>query len=146
MMKIPPDIHERVTELAAEIVNAGQADDRRSSWALYEELSSYCEAVAADGRDHPFLWETLADFTADDQAAIALYQRALPLAVAAGADEYSASIHLALAERYSNLDAMEEARDHALQADACARVTDDLPLRQAISQFLLDHSQTSSED
>ncbi|MEN5209613.1 hypothetical protein ABE493_16035 [Stenotrophomonas terrae] len=144
-MKIPPDIHERVADLAAEIVNAGQAGDNRSSWALYEELRSYCEAVASEGRDHPFLWETLADFTADDQAAIALYQRALPLAVAAGADEYSASIHLAVAERYANLDAAQAAHDHALQADAFARTTDDLPLRQAISQFLLDHSPPPSE-
>lgn len=145
-MKIPPDIHERVADLAAEIVNAGQAGDNRSSWALYDELRNYCEAVASEGRDHPFLWETLADFTADDQAAIALYQRALPLAVAAGADEYSASIHLALAERYANLDAAQAAHDHALQADAIARGTDDLPLRQAISQFLLDHSQPAGED
>jgi len=145
-MKIPPDIHERVADLAAEIVNAGQSGDRRTSWSLYEELRSYCEAVAAAGRDHPFLWETLADFTGDDQAAIALYQRALPLAVAAGANEYTASIHLALAERYSNLDATEAAHEHALQADAFARTSDDLPLRKAISQFLLDHSQRGEQE
>jgi hypothetical protein len=50
-----------------------------------------------------------------------------------------------VAERYANLDAVQAAHDHALQADAFARTTDDLPLRQAISQFLLDHSPPPSE-
>ena len=38
------------------------------------------------------------------------------------------------------LDELDAARDYALQADAFARTTDDLPLRREISQFLLDHS------
>lgn len=140
-MKIPADIHACVEALTDAISDAGQSGDQPACEVLYAQLQAYCEATAAEGRDHPFLWETLADFTGDDQRAIVLYQRALPLATAAGASNYAASICLALAERCSNLDALDAARDHAAQADAFARDTDDLPLRRAISQFLLDHSQ-----
>ncbi|WP_449465387.1 hypothetical protein [Stenotrophomonas humi] len=138
-MKIPADIHARVVELTNALIDAGQSGDTDSGESLYEELSRYCESVAADGRDHPFLWETLADFTDDDRDAIGIYLRALPLATAANAAEYAASICLAVAERHSNLDEFDVARDYALQADAFARDTDDQPLRAIICQFLLDH-------
>jgi len=140
-MKIPEDIHARVVELTNAIADAGEAGDDATSGALLGALNDYCESIAAAGRDHPFLWETLADFTGDDRTAIALYLRALPLATAAGADDYAASICLALAERCSNLDEIDAARDYAVQADQFARSTDDLPLRRLISQFLLDHAQ-----
>ncbi len=139
-MNIPADIHARVVELTDRIIEAGQSGAADAAEAGYDELRRYCESLAAAGRDHPFLWETLADFTGDDRLAIALYLRALPLATAAGAAGYAASICLALAERHSNLDELDAARDYALRADAFARTTDDLPLRREISQFLLDHS------
>lgn len=144
-MKIPSDIHARVLELTNAIVEAGRSGDTRASWTAYDTLRNYCETLASEGRDHPFLWETLADFTGNDSVAIGLYKRALPLATANGANEYAASICLALAERHSNLDEFEQARDYAEQADTFARSSDDLPLRQEISQFLLDHATPSVE-
>ncbi|WP_293714166.1 MULTISPECIES: hypothetical protein [unclassified Stenotrophomonas] len=140
-MQIPLDIHERVVALTDAILNACEEGDDDASAALYAELHAYCDAVALAGRDHPFLWETLADFTSDDHAAIDHYTRALMLATAAKATTYEASICLALAERHSNLGDLATAQDYALLADALAQRTDDLPLRKAISQFLLDHSQ-----
>lgn len=98
-MNIPADIHARVVELTDRIIDAGQSGAADAAEAGYDELRRYCESLAAAGRDHPFLWETLADFTGDDRLAIALYLRALPLATAAGAASYAASICLALAER-----------------------------------------------
>lgn len=143
-MQIPADIHAHVSALTDAVLDAGQAGDDPASQDAYEQLRGYCEAVAAEGRDHPFLWETLADFTGDDSLAIDFYRHGLALASAADAADYAASICLALAERHANLDALESARDYALQADAFARRTDDLPLRQAISQFLLDLSATDA--
>ncbi|KRG42918.1 hypothetical protein ARC78_08005 [Stenotrophomonas pictorum JCM 9942] len=139
-MNIPPDIHARVVELTDTILHAGQSGDAEAAQAAYRALADYGHAVAAEGRDHPFLWETLADFTGDDRLAIALYLRALPLATAADACGYAASICLALAERHVNLDEPEAARDYARQADGFAGRTDDLPLRRDIRQFLLDHA------
>lgn len=142
-MNIPPDMHAHVVALTDAIIDAGQAGDDEAVQVHYAELARYCEATARSGRDHPFLWETLADFTGDDPTAIGFYLRALPLATAANAAGYAASICLALAERYSNLEELDAARDHALQAYAYARATDDLPLRREISQFLLDHAPTT---
>ncbi len=144
-MNIPTDIHARVVALTDAILDACEDPENDTATALYAQLHAYCDAVAAAGRDHPFLWETLADFTADDRTAIAHYNRALALASAAQASSYEASIGLALAERYSNLGDVAAARQHALQADAVAQHSDDLPLRKAISQFLLDHSQAAGE-
>lgn len=141
-LQIPADIHAQVSALTDAILDAGQAGDGEASWAAYEKLHDYCQAVAAQGRDHPFLWETLADFTGDDRAAIDFHLHGLALATAADAADYAASICLAVAERHSNLDELDSARDYALQADAFAHAIDDLPLRTAISQFLLDHSPT----
>ena len=145
-MNIPADIHARVVELTDRIIDAGQSGAADAAEAGYDELRRYCESLAAAGRDHPFLWETLADFTGDDHLAIEHYNHALMLANAAQAISYEASIYLALAERHSNLDDIAAARGHALRADALAQRTDDLPLRQAISQFLLDHAQATDED
>lgn len=144
-MKIPADIHQRVVDLTNAMIDAGQSGDVERAESLYGELSRYCESVAAEGRDHPFLWETLGDFTDDDRDAIDIYLRALPLASAANAADYAASICLAVAERHSNLDELERARSYALQADTFARSTDDLPLRAIISQFLLDHADAADE-
>lgn len=144
-MNIPPDIHARVVALTDAILDACEEGEDDNSASLYAQLQAYCDAIAADGRDHPFLWETLADFTGDDHIAIEHYTRALLLANAAQAISYEASICLALAERHSNLGDAEAAHEHALKADALAQRTDDLPLRRAISQFLLDHSQGSED-
>ena len=139
-MEIPDDVHERILGITAEIVNASDSGNTRVSWGLYGELREYCDSVAAAGKDHPFLWETLADFTTDDRSSIDIYQRALALAHDLDATEYQASICLALAERHFNLGELSVAYDHAARANDLASRTDDLDLRRGISQFLLDHS------
>jgi hypothetical protein len=144
-MNIPPDIHARVVALTDAILNACEDGEEDASASLYAQRHAYCDSIAAAGRDHPFLWETLADFTGDDHLAIKHYTHALMLANAAQATNYEASICLALAERHSNLGDVAAAHEHALRADALAQRTDDLPLRQAISQFLLDHAQAANE-
>ncbi len=135
-MKIPADIHQRVVELTDAILAAGQSGDAELAGSRYKALLAYCQATAAAGRDHPFLWETLADFTGDEHLAIGHYRHALALA---GAADYAASICLALAERHANLDESGAAHAYALQAEEHARGSHDLPLRQAIDQFLLEH-------
>lgn len=139
-MEIPLDIHGQVVALTDAILHDGQCGDSAGARAGYRALAHYCESTATAGRDHPFLWETLADFTADDSLAIGHYLRALALAGAAGAADYAASICLALAERHANLDETGAARDYAQQAWRHARDSHDLPLRQAIRQFLQEHA------
>ncbi|WP_266170541.1 hypothetical protein [Dyella subtropica] len=121
-------------DLAVLLVN----EDRKDRyWSHYNELKEYCEAQSLEGRDHPFLWESLADFTIDDRASLDLYFMALDLAVGDDARPYRASIRFALAERYKNLGEHSLAREYAIAADDEAKSIDDLALRRRISQFLL---------
>lgn len=139
-MEIPKDVYDHVVGVAVEMANASTVGDTRSQWRLHEELRQYCDALAVNGRDHPFLWETLGDFTSDSGVAIGYYQRALQQAQHLGLIEGEASILLELARRQVDLGQPEQAYDFALRADAAARQTDDLDLRREISQFLLEQS------
>jgi hypothetical protein len=137
-VKIPEDIYARVFDLATGLMNASEAGDTRTYWQLYDELQVYCEAQTA--RDHPFLLETLADFTTDDQASIALYVKALASATRLGATEYQASILFAMAERYNDIGNNALAYRYALDANEIAKTLHDLTLRRSISEFLLRES------
>ncbi|MCC7635541.1 hypothetical protein [Stenotrophomonas rhizophila] len=139
-MDIPEDIHQHVLGIARAIAEASSAGDTRAQWQLHGQLREFCHAMADAGRDHPFLWETLADFTRDDRVAIGLYQRALLQVRQLGSAEAEASICMELAQRHLVLAEPAIAYAFALRADDAARLTDDLPLRQRVSQFLLDHS------
>ncbi|MCU0784720.1 MAG: hypothetical protein MUF81_11885 [Verrucomicrobia bacterium] len=62
---VPPDSYEHVGELAADITNATPADDHGLAESLYQRLHVYHEEQLAAGCSHPFLVETLADYTDD---------------------------------------------------------------------------------
>ena len=140
LMKIPDDVYQRVFELSTDLINASEAEDTRDYWRIYSELRGYCEEQAQSDRDHPFLWETLADFTDDSRVAIGLYERALGHAERVNAASYEASIKFALAERYKALGDSQQAYDYALAANEKAKSLDDLDLRKQISEFLLNES------
>ena len=103
---------------------------------LLQTLKDYCERKRADGFDHPFLWETIADFTTDDKIAIDLYLHALEVKCDDNAP-YLASISLALAKRYCAVGNKYEALRFGTEANDVAKKLDDLDLRREISEFLL---------
>ena len=142
-MKIPDALYERVFDLATGMTYASESGDTKSFWRLYDELRVYCEAQSDPHRDHPFLWETLADFTTDDRIAIDLYLKALRKAEQLGAADYEASIGLAIAERYPEAGNATLASRYASSANERAKSLDDLELRRRISQFLLDQSEAN---
>ncbi|KFZ37144.1 hypothetical protein HR45_12080 [Shewanella mangrovi] len=139
-MKIPSDVYETVLLMSHDLVTAAAIEDKQQEWRLYNELREYAESVAASGQDHPFLWETVADFTSNDAAAIEIYLRALALAKELHATDYLASICFALAERYSVLAAPETAYAFCEEANHYAKQTDDLALRRQISEFPLEQA------
>lgn len=141
-LHLPDDIHEHVLALTLALVDASACDDTRECWRLHAELAAFCDATAAAGRDHPFLWETLGDFTSDALAAIALYQRALALIADTPMRDYRASLHLALAGRHADLGDQDAAWLHARQADEHARHLPDLDLRRQVSEFMLELTTT----
>lgn len=77
MSNIPPDIYERVHELAVAIVNARQAGDAALDLSLCQSLRVYYDEQMRLGRPHPFLTETMADFTADSAEMVRLYELSL---------------------------------------------------------------------
>lgn len=141
-MKIPDDMYERVFSLATDMTNASEAGDTKTYWQLYSELRVYCEAETA--RDHPFPWETLADFTTDDQASIALYLKALAASKHLISNEYEASILFALAARFKSIGNADLAYRYALEANEKAKALNDLDLRRSISEFLLSAANNTS--
>ena len=139
-MKIPDDIYFRVLDLATTLVNASESFDTRAFWNQYNELREICEAETAAGRAHPFLFETLADFTDDNQIAVDIYRKGLDVASQPDAAKYRASIQFAIAQRYKDMGEMGLAYDSAVRANEVARSLDDLDLRKEISEFLLNES------
>ena len=133
-MKIPDDMYEHVFALVTGMTDAAGAEDVQAYWQLYEKLEAYCAAQSE--RDHPFLWETLADFTMDDQAALALYLKALSKAQLLGNAHYEASSLLSLAERHKDMGNMDLAYRYALEASAKAKFLDNAALRRNIGEFL----------
>lgn len=133
-MELRAEVWDRVMEFASRLASEGK---REKFWACYNELREYCEHQSVAGYDHPFLWETLADFTPDDDVAIPLYLRALDGASAPELVDYRVSIRFALAERHKNKGDDLLARELAIAADDEAKQIDDLELRRRISSFLL---------
>ncbi|MBL4796650.1 MAG: tetratricopeptide repeat protein [Oleispira sp.] len=131
------DIYNEVHQIVCDLVNASAIDDTKAYWKLYHALEVICESNDSTKRDHPFQWETLADFTTDDSASLSLYGKAFNLAKALSLNEYMASIQLALAERYVELGMHDKAYLCANAANEYAVKTEDLDLRKSISEFLL---------
>jgi hypothetical protein len=135
MSTIPPDIYEHLIELAAEITNATLADDDALAESLYQRLHLYHEEQLAVGRGHPFIIETLADYTDEPAQAIRYYEQALAMSERMTSDEPTHTIRIGIGERLIKLGLREQAeafiRDGRAEAvrrgDAeCAKDADEL--------------------
>jgi tetratricopeptide (TPR) repeat protein len=84
------------------------------------ELKELASDLEASNRSHPFVLETLADYTDDTSEAIALYRRALDLSKSFPAEPLHTK-HIALATRLIELSQVEEAREHITIGMSLAR-------------------------
>ncbi|KKK65785.1 hypothetical protein LCGC14_2970630, partial [marine sediment metagenome] len=67
-------LYKQVYALAAELLEAAEADDDPLFDRLYEQLRALCyEHEADEVKNHPVQWETLADFTGDCSEALDIY-------------------------------------------------------------------------
>ena len=108
MSNIPPDIYERIHELAVAIANASGADDDALHDSLCQTLRAYYEEQASLGRSHPFLTEATADYTADAAEAVRLYKLSLEQA-RAFPDEPTHTKMISLAQQFIELGRTEQA-------------------------------------
>jgi hypothetical protein len=95
-----------------------------------------CETNENTDNNHPIQWEALADFTTNTEQAIAIYKNALSYAEQLDLGEYTASICLALAERYIESSNPEQALLQANRANNLAKDSNNAELRKEISGFL----------
>ena len=91
-MKLDPNLYNLVFELATAMTNASEREATEEYWQHYQTLERECEAARRNDNVHPFLWETLADYTADNREALFIYKKGLALAETYELPEYSASI------------------------------------------------------
>lgn len=108
MSNIPPDIYERVHELALGMTNASEAGDTTRHDSCYQSLLAYHAEQTRLGRSHPFLTEALADYTDDVAASARYYELALGQA-RAYSDEPTHTKMISLAERLIELGQLERA-------------------------------------
>ncbi len=109
MRPIPKDVYDHVADLACGMTNATLAEDVALHDSLYEQLRAFCQDQAARGVLHPFVIESLADYTDDLQEALRLYRKALGLSEP---DEPRYTILISMAERLIEAGQPE-------QAEAC---------------------------
>ncbi len=117
MNSIPPDIYERVHELAVAIVNASAAGDDALNASLTQSLRVYYDEQAALGRSHPFLTEAMADFTSDATEAVRLYKLSIEQA-GVFLDEPTHTKMISLARELIELGQAEQAEAHLQDARA----------------------------
>ena len=121
---IPPDIYERVHELAVAIVNASEVGDDRLDDSLCQTLRVYFDEQASSGRSRPFLTEAMADYTCDAVEAVRLYELALEQ-TRAFPDEPTHTKMISLAQRLIELGRGEQAEAYLRDGRAEAVRRDD---------------------
>jgi len=117
MNSIPPDIYERVHELAVAIVNASTAGDEVLNASLCQSLRAYYDEQASLGRSHPFLTEAVADFTNDASEAARLFMLSIEQAKSFP-DEPTHTKKISLARELMELGQLEQAEAHLQNARA----------------------------
>ncbi len=137
-MNRPPH-YEKIHQLVLDLVNNEDLDMELN---IYNQIKDVCETHEGTILDHPFQWEILADFTLEnDRNALKIYFKALKLAIEGNLTEYVASINLAIAERYMELEDFNKAWCFATSANQAAESSNDLALKQEISEILLESAE-----
>jgi hypothetical protein len=111
MRPIPPDVYDQVASLACGMTNATCADDAVLCDSLYQQLLTFYGDLRKRGALHPFVVESLADYTEDRTDALRFYREALAISEP---DEPRYTILISMAERLIELGERE-------QAEACLR-------------------------
>ena len=94
-------------------------------WDAHNQLRAICETHENTILDHPFQWETLADFTHDDKERLSAYKKAIKLAQHQNQFEYIASIGKELSEIYLGKNNNTQALVYyKLSKDALAHIDD----------------------
>lgn len=131
-------LYNQVHALAEKLMTAAEQEDVKQFHSLYDELETLCIDHDGSKKDHPVLWETLADFTEEFEDAIEIYEKALELATSLKAFDYQASILFSMARVYTELEKPDSAKASAEKALLAAEKSEDMGLQKEIQSWLAD--------
>jgi hypothetical protein len=77
MSAIPQDIYQKVLEFSTSLTNAMEGEDEILMEFHYQQLLQFFNELEASGNSHPFITETVADYTEDAANAVEYYKLSL---------------------------------------------------------------------
>jgi len=132
LIKINTKIYKSVYTLAEKLLDAANKDKRELFDSLFDELKAICIDNENTDKDHPEQWETLADFTEEQEDAVVAYEKALQKAIAINSMDHMSSIAFSMATLQVELGQVDAAIKNLREAKINANKIEDKELEKEI--------------
>lgn len=133
-MKAP--LFDDILKISQDIATASGQDQDAEREQAYKLLIKLCASNENSPKDHPLQWEALGDFTLDADQAIDIYQKGIACADKLTLANSKASILLAMAQRYVEMEEAENVEKTKVQlTEVLSSVTND-ELKAEVAEFL----------
>jgi tetratricopeptide (TPR) repeat protein len=129
-------VYKAVHDLAEQLMEAANRNDRKRFELLFSRLKAICEENENTSKDHPVQWETLADFTEELEEAITTYEKALQKSVAINNKDHMSSVAYSMATLQIELGQTNEAIKSLKNAKVSANKIEDKALKAEIHDLL----------
>ena len=129
-------IYKSVYTLAEKLLEADRKGHQEAFNWLYDELKAICVDNENTDKDHPEQWETLADFTADFDEALIIYEKALEKAKAINSKDHLSSIAFSMAVIQIELGQKDKAITSLQNAKITANKIEDKEFKVEIDELL----------
>ena len=129
-------IYKSVYTLAEKLLEADRKGHQEAFNWLYDELKAICTDNENTDKDHPEQWETLADFTAELEEALVIYDKALEKAKAINSKDHLSSIAFSMAVIQVELGQKEAAITSLQNAKITANKIEDKEFKVEIDELL----------
>lgn len=129
-------IYKAIYTLAEELLEADRKGNQAAFDAFYAELKAICIDNENTNKDHPEQWETLADFTADLDEALVIYDKALAKATAINSKDHLSSIAFSMAVLQIEMGDTEAAIKNLQNAKISANKIEDKEFKVEIDELL----------
>ena len=129
-------IYKSVYTLAEKLLEADRKGHQEAFNWLYDELKAICVDNESTDKDHPEQWETLADFTAELDEALVIYDKALEKAKAINSKDHLSSIAFSMAVIQVELGQKEAAITSLQNAKITANKIEDKEFKAEIDELL----------
>ena len=129
-------IYKSVYTLAEKLLEADRKGHQEAFNWLYDELKAICTDNENTDKDHPEQWETLADFTADFDEALIIYEKALEKAKAINSKDHLSSIAFSMAVIQIELGQKDKAITSLQNAKITANKIEDKEFKVEIDELL----------